>query len=266
MPTRDEFIATLLPTARKYERLYGIAAEAFIAVNISETNWGAAGSLFGIKGSGTAGSITYTTWENYGPGKEYTVIDDSFAVYATVDDAYADFIRFIQIGRYIPAWTEFQRTKDWRELLRGINRAGYATDPGWADMIIALTETVKKSPAWTAAAQEEIMQRYNAVAPSLDGVSITPGANPTPVSLKAFTPPVPAGARMLRVEVYAAPPATGGEPELQVLDGDGAYAGQTGWGRGQQDAYTICDVLVQGGQFFLRGAATVARIGAVGYW
>lgn len=146
--THDDFIATMLPTAIRYERTYAIPAEALIAINISETNWGAAGSLFGIKGSGTAGSITYQTWENYGPGREHTVINDQFAAYKTVDDAYADFIRFIQIGRYIPAWNAFQQTKDWRELIRGINRAGYATDPNWATMIIALSETVKKSPAF----------------------------------------------------------------------------------------------------------------------
>ncbi len=154
-PKQDAFIAALLPTARKYEGMYGIAAEAFIAINASETNWGNAQSLFGIKGTGTAGGVSYATWENYGPGAEHTNITDLFAAYKSFDDAYAAFIDFLtsypEFNRYTPAWSAFQQTKDWRELIRGINRAGYATDPNWANgVIIPLSDTVRSSPAFAA--------------------------------------------------------------------------------------------------------------------
>lgn len=148
MTAHDNFIASMQPTAWRFEAKYGFAAEGLVAINISETNWGAAGSFFGIKGTGSAGSIDYSTWENYGPGQEHTVINDQFAAYKSLDDAYQAFFDFIQIGRYIPAWTRFKQDHDWRELIRGINRAGYATDPGWADFIIRLSEEVKQSPVW----------------------------------------------------------------------------------------------------------------------
>ncbi len=149
MNAHDSFIAAMLPTARRFEKKYGFAAEGLVAINISETNYGAAGSFFGIKGTGSAGSIDYTTWENYGPGQEHTIINDQFAAYKSLDDAYQAFFDFIQIGRYIPAWTRFQQDHDWRELVHGINVAGYATDPHWWNLILNLSGDVRRSEAWT---------------------------------------------------------------------------------------------------------------------
>lgn len=159
MNAHDSFIAAMLPTARRFQAKYGFAAEGLVAINISETNYGAAGSFFGIKGSGNAGSIDYSTWENYGPGQEHTIINDQFAAYKSLDDAYQAFFDFIQIGRYIPAWQRFEADHDWRELVHAINVAGYASDPRWATFIIALSKDVKNSPAWHIGADMPDEQR-----------------------------------------------------------------------------------------------------------
>lgn len=266
LPANQEaFIALMLPTALKYEALYGFAAEGLIGINISETNYGAAPSLFGIKGTGTAGSAWFRTWENYGPGREHTVIDDAFAVYASVDDAYAAFFTFIQVGRYIPAWNAFVQTRDWRELVRGINRAGYATDPTWADnVIIPLSARVRSSDAFQ---KEPPMKRFNSTAAAHEGKELRAGV-PYKVALTDFSP-APVNPSLVRVEIYGTPVPGGSDPELRILDGDGSYAGQAGWGRGELDPYVQVDVIPKDGFFVLQAVAgnfVLVRVGLVATW
>ena len=254
----DAFIAAMLPTARKYEALTGFAAEGAVAINISETGWGAAGSYFGIKGTGNAGGIDYTTWENYGQGAEHTVINDQFAAYKSVDDAYAAFWAFLRDNsRYAAALAAFNQTHDWKALLHGINQAGYATDPNWWSMIIALSETVKASPAWTLSIPtEEIMTRFNAVVPRLQGadlpVTVAPGEFQGPGGA-----PLPSCQR-IRIEVYL--PA--GTPPVQVHDSDGSYAGQVGWDGAR---YGVVEVDVSKGAFTILGQGKLAQVGIVAY-
>lgn len=128
------------------------------------------------------------------------------------------------------------------------------SDPGpkfpWDALMAALQE-------------EEIMRRFNATAPTVSSQNLTAG-QPLRVSLSDFSPPLPAG-RMYRVELYASP-GNVQEPEMRILDGDGAYAGQLGWGRGGQDGYGCVDVLTQNGGFHIMGVGRVELVGVVGYW
>lgn len=111
----------------------------------------------------------------------------------------------------------------------------------------------------------EIMIRHNAVAPSMDDTQLDNSTAGIP--LTAFQPALPDNLALLRVEVYATQGNRAAEPEIRVLDGDGqSYAGQLGWGRGEQDIYGMVDVKVQNGRFHLQGTGTVKRIGCVGFW
>lgn len=102
-----------------------------------------------------------------------------------------------------------------------------------------------------AGAQEEEMIRHNSVSTRLQGA--TGGAR---VELKDFDQP-PAAARRLRVEVYL----TNGI--IEVLDGDGRYAGQVGWGG---ERYGVVDVDISPGFFTFRGTGVISQLGLVGYW
>lgn len=135
--SRESFVASIMPYARKWETVTGIPAAVFIAIGASETNWGAAGGFFGIKGASPSGkSTSYKTWEMV----EGVPVDttDTFAVYDTPDEGFQHFISLISQGRYQPAWDAFKATGDWRTLLQGLNTAGYATDLQWFAKIASL--------------------------------------------------------------------------------------------------------------------------------
>lgn len=132
----DAFIAQMWPTALAYSQQTGIPPQVFVAINASETNWGNAGSLFGIKGPGQ----DYATHEVV--NGQSVPVTDSFKTYATPDAGYQDFINLISQGRYAPAWQQYQQDGNWQGLLQNINKAGYATDPGWASMIGSLANQI----------------------------------------------------------------------------------------------------------------------------
>jgi len=143
MPDRKTtFIAQMLPYAEQWAKETGIPAQVFLAIMGSETNWGNAGSYFGIKGTGTAGSNTYATHEIV--NGQRVNINDQFAAYNSPDEAFQHFMGLISKGRYAPAYQQFQQTGDWQGLLKGINQAGYATDPNWANMIAGMANDISK--------------------------------------------------------------------------------------------------------------------------
>lgn len=139
---RSDFIAIYGPYAQQWAEQSGIPAEVFLAIGASETNWGAAGSIFGIKGASPSGkSQRYKTWENVNGQRVYAV--DDFAVYDDPNEAFQHFMGLVSNGRYAPAWQRFQKNGDWYEFLEGINKAGYATDPQWATKIANLSEGIR---------------------------------------------------------------------------------------------------------------------------
>ena len=135
--SRQTFIEQMAPYANHWANRTGIPAEVFIAIGASETNWGATGTFFGIKGSGPTGkSQRYKTWEMTAEGPVETYAD--FAVYDNPNQGFEHFIGLIQSGRYTPAWQQYQQSGDWISLLRDINNAGYATDKQWWSKIQSL--------------------------------------------------------------------------------------------------------------------------------
>lgn len=102
---------------------------------------------------------------------------------------------------------------------------------------------------------EEIMQRFNSIAPRLQGQQ---ASQVGPVTLADFNPSPPAGTKRLRIEVYVQANASG---RVEVKDSDGKYAGQVGWDGAR---YGVVEVDVSSGQFTVDGVATLAQVGIVG--
>lgn len=140
---RQNFIGAMSAPAQEYARSTGIPPAVWAAMGASESNWGRADSVFGIKGVGTAGGKNYDTHEVYGGKTEY--IKDQFAAYNNLDEAFKHFVDFTSIGRYAPAKDYLDRTGDWQGFLHQINQAGYATAPNWADSIINLAGYIEKN-------------------------------------------------------------------------------------------------------------------------
>lgn len=123
-----------------------------------------------------------------------------------------------------------------------------------SDGVLGLTADldVEESPE----EDDEMMKRFNTLSPRLAGAAVASRDN---VGLDWFADALPAGAKMLRLEAYL------NNGALRIFDGNGAYAGQVGWGGVDADT-GIVDVNVESGYFQVEGPASLAQLGVVGWW
>lgn len=122
-----------------------IPASLIIAQAALESAWGTSGltkkgnNLFGIKGRGPAGSCTMQTTE-FVNGKLIKV-DAAFRAYNNWGESIADHTKLILNG---VSWDRNKYKKvigvDGRTAAREIQEAGYATDPKYADKLIAIMD------------------------------------------------------------------------------------------------------------------------------
>lgn len=73
-------------------------------------------------------------------GRRLYVVMDWFAKFGSLSDACSDYIGFLTRGRYAKAWQVFQESRDWRQFVHGIAKAGYATAPNYAESVIAMLD------------------------------------------------------------------------------------------------------------------------------
>lgn len=141
----SEFIAKLAPIATQDMRQYGVPASLTLAQAILESNWGMSGltqkanNLFGIKGTGPAGSVTMQTTEYRGQ-TPYTT-QAQFRKYNSWSESVADHTRLILNGtREKPQRYHGVLWADYKTAATEIWRGGYATDPNYPKKLIALME------------------------------------------------------------------------------------------------------------------------------
>ncbi len=144
---QDKFIEYVTPMALKTQKENGMSAALQIAQAILETGWGQklpvdkytglfSNNLFGVKGTGNAGSVLCSTWEEY-YGTVYR-IDDNFRAYKTVQDSWNDHNALLTTReRYIPYTEVMHNSTAGAYALR---RCGYATDSGYPGKLIYLIE------------------------------------------------------------------------------------------------------------------------------
>ncbi len=137
----DKFIALFGPVAQKSMKETGVPASVTLAQAILETGWGgstigSAKNLFGIKGTGPAGTTVVSTQECY--DGTYVTIKDGFRMYNNWQESIDDHAHLVSNGRYKSAWDAYQANHDADAFARGIHQAGYATSPTYADNLISL--------------------------------------------------------------------------------------------------------------------------------
>jgi len=93
-------------------------------------------NLGNIKGAGPAGSVTIWTTEYYN-GKK-TRVQAQFRAYNNYGEAIADHFALLKKARYVRAGVWEARTP--REYAEALQRAGYATDPRYADNIMRIVD------------------------------------------------------------------------------------------------------------------------------
>ena len=141
--TAQEFVAQHSEAAKKAEEASGIPASFMVAQAAHETGWGkknirmADGSnsfnLFGIKaGSGWKGASTQVMTTEYVGGRPQKSVQ-SFRAYASYEESFADYARLMKTS---PRYRDVvAAADDAKTFAQGLQRAGYATDPAYADKL-----------------------------------------------------------------------------------------------------------------------------------
>jgi len=160
---QQAFIGEVAPGAVATQRKYGIPAAVTIAQAIDESGWGRSNlatrdhNLFGIKGTGPAGSDPQPTQE-YENGQLVTRAA-AFRVYHDIAESIDDHGRLLATsGHYTQAMADRQNPNGFAAALTGV----YATDPDYGAKLISLMRRYN-------------LYRYDVVAPTATFHAATPG-------------------------------------------------------------------------------------------
>lgn len=141
------FLNSVLPYAQEVQQETGIPANLMAAIAANETGYGNdkythGNNFFGIKADpGWKGPTTGSlgTWEVY--NGQTVNIRDNFRAYTDPADSFRDFATFLQEN---PRYSEALRhTDDPERFIREVHKAGYATDPAWADKILRIATSLQ---------------------------------------------------------------------------------------------------------------------------
>jgi flagellar protein FlgJ len=169
---QQKFIDDMLPHATAAARELGVDARAIVAQAALETGWGTSrpadaggGSFnfFGIKaGASWRGpSVTADTTEYV--GGEAGTERARFRAYGSVAENVADYVRVLREPRYSEA---LGTGTDVRAFAAALQRGGYATDPHYADKLVATFEKVAARQSIAADATADVKRFKSAdVAP-----------------------------------------------------------------------------------------------------
>ncbi len=137
----EKFVRLIGPAAKQSMARTGVPASVTIAQAALETGWGGstignAKNLFGIKGTGPAGSVSKPTRE-YINGR-YVTVQGTFRAYNTWSESIDDHSKLLQKDRYRPAMAY----KDNPDMFAAqLQRCGYATDPSYAKKLVSIMKT-----------------------------------------------------------------------------------------------------------------------------
>ncbi len=143
--TPEGFVASIWGHAQVAADELGVDARALVAQAALETGWGkrqinhgdgrSANNLFGIKAAGWSGERATVGTHEYVDGVRRNETA-SFRSYASPAESFADYVRLLKTNpRYQRA---LQAGTDVRGFARGLQQAGYATDPAYAAKISAI--------------------------------------------------------------------------------------------------------------------------------
>ena len=144
-----DFVDRHSDAAKAAEAVTGIPAGFMVAQAAHESGWGrreirnADGStsfnVFGIKaGAGWSGKTTNVTTTEYVSGKAQKQVA-AFRSYGSYEEAFKD---YAQMMKNSPRYTQVVAQADTAEgFARGLQRAGYATDPAYADKLTRVINT-----------------------------------------------------------------------------------------------------------------------------
>lgn len=145
----QQFKATLAEPAQQASQVTGVPAELILAQAALETGWGQhaistqdgqnSHNLFGIKaGSRWEGQTTDIVTHEYIDGKRTQVVD-TFRVYDSYADAFTDYASLIGNN---PRYGAVVNADSPQQAAQALQAGGYATDPLYADKLVAVMQTL----------------------------------------------------------------------------------------------------------------------------
>lgn len=138
--------AQALDAAEATAKLIGCSPEAVVAQAALETGWGKSAignNVFGIKaGPSWKGKKQLVSTREFVNG-QYISIQDWFRDYDTMADSFADHFTFLSVNsRYSRVFDPDDKLSD-EDYFRELQRAGYATDPNYANSLTAMLASVR---------------------------------------------------------------------------------------------------------------------------
>ncbi|MCK6262649.1 flagellar assembly peptidoglycan hydrolase FlgJ [Vibrio sp. ZSDE26] len=145
----ESFVASMKPYATQAAKALGVDSSLLLAQAALETGWGqkitqnsngSSNNLFNIKAdrSWKGDKVATQTLEYHSgvPVKEHA----AFRSYDSFQDSFNDYVRFLnQNPRYS---TALQQTGSSEAFIHGIHKAGYATDPLYAEKILNVKQRI----------------------------------------------------------------------------------------------------------------------------
>jgi flagellar protein FlgJ len=151
-----EFQARLMPHAQAASRITGIPAQFMLGQAALETGWGKreiraadgtpSHNLFGVKaGSNWKGAVVEAVTTEYVNGVPQKSVE-KFRAYDSYADAFRDYANLLRSNpRYAGVMAQAAQGLDADGFAHGLQRAGYATDPNYADKLSRIIKTTQWS-------------------------------------------------------------------------------------------------------------------------
>lgn len=157
-PRQAAFVQTHEQAAQAAEKQTGIPASFMLAQAAHETGWGqrqirnadgsSANNLFGIKaGANWKGAVAEVTTTEYVDGQPRKMVQ-RFRAYASAEESFRDYARLMtNNSRYSQVLAS---GGDAHRFAQGLQAAGYATDPAYADKLGRVINTTLRLQRMTA--------------------------------------------------------------------------------------------------------------------
>ncbi|WP_036603370.1 glucosaminidase domain-containing protein [Olivibacter sitiensis] len=132
----QQYIERYKSIAVREMNLYGIPASITLAQGLLESGNG--NSSLAIQANNHFGIKCTSDWQGPSVLKDDDAVDDCFRSYTTAEESYRDHSQFLLRKRYEPLF-ELEKN-DYMGWAHGLKKAGYATNPKYADLLIGLIE------------------------------------------------------------------------------------------------------------------------------
>lgn len=152
----QEFVDAIRPHAEKAAAELGVPARALIAQAALETGWGqhmatqqhgSGFNLFGVKAQGGWGGAIQTAQTSEFENGRWTSQQASFRSYRSIGESFDDYVSLLKNN---PRYADALRSGDVHGFAHGLQKAGYATDPHYAQKLMKVAYGAQMAGAYDA--------------------------------------------------------------------------------------------------------------------